>query len=100
MLDSFVSFLKVCDKKKTHNTISLMLHPRYRSLRIISSFVKREQGVVLVEEYDRKSLYPMLVKCHEHLHLLVRSKKNLVDQNIFYEDYNLDIFEQTTSTSE
>jgi len=59
-----------------------------------------EQGVALVEDYDRKSLYPMLVKCHEHLHLLVRSKRNSINQNIFYEDYNLDIFEQTVSTSE
>jgi len=59
-----------------------------------------EQGVALVEDYDRKSLYPMLVKCHEHLHLLVRSKRNSINQNIFDEDYNLDIFEQTVSTSE
>ncbi len=79
MLDSLISFLKVCDKKKAHNMISLMLDPRYRSFHIVSSFVGKEQGVVLVEEYDRKSLYPMLVKCHEHLHLLVRSKRNFVD---------------------
>jgi hypothetical protein len=80
--------------------ISLMLDPRYKNLCIISSFVKMEQGVALVEDYDRKSLYPMLVKCHEHLHLLVRSKRNSINQNIFDEDYNLDIFEQTVSTSE
>jgi hypothetical protein len=73
VLDSFLSFLKVYDKRKIHNMIFLMLNPRYKSLRIISSFVGREQGVALVEKYDRKSLYPMLVKCHEHLHPLVRS---------------------------
>jgi hypothetical protein len=56
-----------------------MLDPRYESLHIVSSFVGREQGVVLVEEYDRKSLYLMLVKCHEHLHLLMRSKMNFDD---------------------
>ncbi len=56
--------------------IFLMLDPRYKSLPILSSFVKMEQGVVIVEKYDRKSLYPMLVKCHEHLHLLVKSKRN------------------------
>jgi hypothetical protein len=42
VLDSMVSYLKVCDKKKTHNMISLMLDPRYRSLHIVSSFVGRE----------------------------------------------------------
>ncbi len=42
----------------------------------------------------------MLVKCHEHLHPLVEPKRNVSNQNIFDQDYNLDIFEQTTSTSE
>jgi len=79
VLDSFLSFLKVYDKRKGHNMTSLMLNPRYKSLRITSSFVGREQGVVLVEEYDKKSLYPMLVKCHEHLHPLVRSKTNFIN---------------------
>ncbi len=46
---------------------------------MVFSFVGREQGVALVEDYDRKSLYPMLVKCHEHLHHLVKSKTNFVD---------------------
>ncbi len=45
---------------------SLMLNPKYKSLHIVSSFVRKEQGVVLVEEYDKKSLYLMLVKCHEY----------------------------------
>jgi hypothetical protein len=39
----------------------------------------------------KKTLYPMLVKCHEHLCPLVRLNKNLPDQNIF---------EQIVSTSE
>ncbi len=72
VLDSFLSFLKKYENKKAHNMISLMLDPRFKSLRIVPSFVGKEQGVVLVQEYDRKSLYPMLVKCHEHLHPLVR----------------------------
>jgi hypothetical protein len=55
-----------------------MLDLRFNNLCIISSFVGREQGVAFVEEYDRKSLYPMLIKCHEHLHPLVRSDGNFV----------------------
>ncbi len=73
VLDSFLSLLKLYDKRKAHNMISLMLDPRYESLHIKSSFVGREQGVALLEEYDRKSLYAMLVKCYEHLYPLVRS---------------------------
>jgi len=76
VLDFFLSFLKAHDKRKIHNMISLMLDPMHKSLCIISSFIRREQGVTLVEEYDRKSLYPMLVKCHEHLRPLVKSKTN------------------------
>jgi len=71
--------------------ISLMLDPRYRNLHILFSFVGREQHV-LIKEFDRKFLYPVVVKCHEHLHLLVKSKRNFVDQNIFDEDCSLDIF--------
>jgi hypothetical protein len=41
VLDFFLSFLKVYDKRKTHNMISLMLDFRYKSLHIISSFVRR-----------------------------------------------------------
>jgi hypothetical protein len=87
----FLSFLKKYENKKVHNMISLMLDPRFKSFCILSSFIGREQGVGLVKEYDRKSLYPMSVKCHQHLHPLVRLDTNCVDQ---------DIFEQVTSTNE
>ncbi len=100
VLDSFISFLKKYENKKVQNMISLMLDPRFKSFRIISSFVKKEQGVALVKEYDRKSLYPMLVKCHEHLHPMVRLDTNCIDQDIFEHDCNLAIFEQIASISE
>jgi hypothetical protein len=91
VLNSFLSFLKKYENMKVHNMISLMLNPKFKSLCMISSFVGREQNVALVEEYDKKILYLMLVKCHEHLHPLVRLNRNCVDQYIF---------EQTTSTIE
>jgi hypothetical protein len=97
VLDFSLPLLKVYDRK-AHSIIYLMLDPRYKNLHMVSSFVGREEGVALVEEYDKK--YPMLVKCHEHLQPLVRSEMNSVDQNIFYQDCNLDIFEQTASTNE
>jgi len=42
----------------------------------------------------------MLVKCHEHLHPLVRLNRNCPNQNIFEQDCSLDIFEQIGGTSE
>jgi len=100
VLDFFLSFLKVYDKRKAHNIISLMLNPTYENLHMVFSFVGKEQGVALVEKYDRKSLYPMLVKCHGHFDHLVRSKTNYANYNFFYHDCSLDIFEQIASTSE
>jgi hypothetical protein len=73
VLDSFLSFLMKYENKKTHNMIFVMLDPRFKSLQILSSFVGWGKGVSLVEKYDRKSLYHMLVKCYEHLHPLIRS---------------------------
>jgi hypothetical protein len=91
VLDFFLSFLTKYKNKKTLYMISLMLDLRFKSLQIIFSFVGWEQIVSLVEEYDRKILYLMLVKCYEHLHPLIRSNINFVDQYIFYQDCNLDI---------
>jgi len=42
----------------------------------------------------------MLVKCHEHLHPLVRLDTNSINQDIFEHDYNLNIFEQIANTNE
>ncbi len=61
-----------------------MLEPRFKSLHIISSFVRQEQGVSFVEEYDKKFLYLMLVKCYEHLHPLIRSYINIMLAKIFF----------------
>jgi hypothetical protein len=42
LLTFFLSFLRVYDKRKTHNMISLMLDFRYKNFCIISSFVGKE----------------------------------------------------------
>ncbi len=80
VLNYFLSFLKKNENRKVHNMIFLMLNPRFKSFRIVSSFVGREQGITFVEKYNRKSLYLMLVKCHEHLHPLVRLDRNCANQ--------------------
>jgi hypothetical protein len=77
--------------------LSLMLYLRFKNLHLISSFISCE-GVVIVEEYDKKCLYLMLIKCHDHLHHV--SKCKLGYANPMVKDCNLDIFEQTISTNE
>ncbi len=53
----------------------------------------------LLKNMTKKNLFPMLLKCHYHLHPLVEFERGVVDQKV-EKDNSLDIFEMTTSTSE
>jgi len=50
VLNSFLSFLKKFNKRKTHNMLVLMLDTRLKSFRLVSSFIGRDQGVAIVEQ--------------------------------------------------
>jgi hypothetical protein len=63
--------MRTYDEKKTHDMLVLVFNPRFKSLCLLSSYVGKEQGVSIVEEYDRRALYPMLVKLYNHLHPIV-----------------------------
>ncbi len=76
-----------------------MFDSRFKNLHLIYIFSGYEEGVIIVEEYDIWSLYPMLLKCYHYLHSIVKSKVRSIDQ-ITNANSNLDIFEQTFSTSE
>jgi len=87
-----LSFLRKYEERRSHNILSLMLDPRFKNLRSVSSLIGQEQGISIVQEYDMRSLIPMLLKCHQHLHPIVESK--ITKQNIDV-DINLDIFEMS-----
>jgi hypothetical protein len=55
VLNSFLSFLKKFDKR-TRNMLVLILDTRLKSLRLVSCFIGRDQGVAIVEQYDTMSL--------------------------------------------
>jgi hypothetical protein len=42
--------------------LALMLDPRFKSLILIFSCIHHEHGVAIVEKYDKKSFFPMLLK--------------------------------------
>ncbi len=95
VLDSFLLFKRTYDEKNTHNMLALMCDPRFKSLHLVSSYVSMEQGVSIIEEYDRKTLYPMLVKSYNHLHPIVDGgNSNSTDQ-----DYGLDICQMMNSNT-
>ncbi len=59
---------------------SLMLDPsRFKTLRLMSSLISREQGQAIVEEYDKRFLFSMLFKCHYQLHPFAKSKRGVID---------------------
>ncbi len=91
VLDSFLSFLRTYEEKKTHNMLFLMFDPRFKSLHLVSSYVGKEQRMFIVEQYDRRALYPMLIKLYNHLHLVGNVASSFVDLNVD-EDYALNIF--------
>jgi hypothetical protein len=55
-------------------------------------FIGCDQGVVIVEQFDTMSLYPMFMKCYYLLHPSIDFDNDFVDQRVD-DDNNLDIFQ-------
>ncbi len=75
----FLTFFLHCYKamkKKTYNMFSLMSYGQGLKVFILCLRVGREQGVSIVEKYDGKTLYLMLLKCYHYLHLVGKSCKS------------------------
>ncbi len=66
---------------------------------MVSSFSDCEQDISIVEEYNSKILYLMLVKYYHHLHPLIDNGSVFTKEKII-ENCNLDFFEMTTTTIE
>ncbi len=74
-----------------------MLDPKFEFFCLISFFIGHEKGVVIVEEYNKISLYLMFIKCHYYLHMVTRFKIHCLNPN---ENCALNIFEQIVNTNE
>jgi len=55
--------------------------------------------VTIVEEYNKKSLYLMFLKCHHHLNPVVEFENNFPNEKID-ENCSLNTFEMIINTSE
>ncbi len=49
-----------------------MLNPRFKSMKLVSSLINRKQVVSIVEEYDQRSLFPMLLRCYHIFHPMAK----------------------------
>jgi len=96
VLDYFLSFQRKYEERKTHNMF-FMLHLKAFILYFLLLAEKKVE-IYIVNEYDRRTLYPMILKCYHHLHPMTKYV-GCVNQ-IIDEDYNLHIFQQIASTSE
>jgi hypothetical protein len=45
ILDSFLSFLKKFDERKTHNMLALLLDPRFKNLYLVYFFIGHDQKI-------------------------------------------------------
>jgi len=70
VLNVFLYFLKKFDERKAHNMFTLILNSKYNNLRIFFTLIGKELRVVVVEDYNKKSLFPMLLKTQHFLHHL------------------------------
>ncbi len=73
-----------------------MLYPKFKYLHLGFSFIGPKQGHF--EKYNKKTLYPMLLKCYYHLHPLLENA--IVDQGVDEDCNELEIFETTVNTNE
>jgi hypothetical protein len=53
VLQSFLYFFFKHEEKKPHNMLCLMLDPRFESLHLVFSSICSEEGVSIVEEYNK-----------------------------------------------
>jgi hypothetical protein len=56
-----------------------MLHPRLKDLHLVDPLLLVVTTNNIVEEYDERSLYPMLLKCYHHLHQMVEFESEFVE---------------------
>lgn len=66
-----------------------MLDPRFEGFYFLFSFIGHEEGVSI--EYDRGSLYLMLLKCSHYLHLVAKFEIRCANQTTNANSY-MDIF--------
>ncbi len=96
VLDYFLAFQIKYEERKAHN---MFFMPHLKAfIWYLFLLAEKKVEIYVVNEYDRRTLYPMILKCYHHLQPMTKSI-GCVDQ-IIDKDYSLDIFQQIASTNE
>jgi hypothetical protein len=67
ILALFLAFASTYNANKVHNMLALMLDPRFKSFDVVKAFVGQEKMILMVVEYDNKTLLPLLVVTFQFL---------------------------------
>ncbi len=60
VINYFIYSLTIYNEIGTHNMLTLMLDSKLKSLNLVFYFIGHKHGMAIINEYDRKSLFPML----------------------------------------
>ena len=75
----FLAFATKFNKEKVHNILTNMFDLQYKGLQSISKFVgSTHVAKVLVAQYDKKNLLPLLVKVFHQLNTTILAKNFVV----------------------
>ncbi len=67
VLESFLSFMFCFQSRKAHNMLTMMLDPQYKGLGLAIQNVGMERAFQTTSEYDKATLFPLLVCAYKFL---------------------------------
>ncbi len=73
VIKPFLQFLQAYDSHQVHNTLTVMLDPRFKSLRVVENYVGHGACICLVAEYDANAVIPILMIMFEVLNPIVQA---------------------------
>jgi len=100
VLNPFLSSLQKFESKVSHNMLCFMLNPQYKNLPFIFLFIGHDTIILILNEYDKKSLILIMLKCYEHLYHNFGTLDSQSTQLNINARCNLDIFEMRSCANE
>jgi hypothetical protein len=75
VLDPFLPFMLSFQPHKAHNMLAMVLNPHYKGFELVILYVGKEMALQIVDEYDKKVLFPLLVYAFKFFHPTHASEK-------------------------
>jgi hypothetical protein len=69
VLQPFLDFCDKFDASMVHNMLALILDPKIKTLKCVTTLIRRDKAQTIVDEYDSKILFSMVVMMFKCLNL-------------------------------